>query len=88
MFSSSAIDAILSNNILVVLKSELNIGENFLDTLEEQFPVLKTTSERELRNKITEIFKSNIDFYKNEFTKIKDKISLNINKDNYNELLN
>ena len=88
MFSSSAIDAILSNNILVVLKSELNIGENFLDTLEEQFPVLKTTSEKELRNKIAEIFKSNIDFYKNEFTKIKNKISLNINKDNYNELLN
>ena len=86
MYSSSAIDAILSNNILVVLKSELNIGENFLDTLEDQFSVLKTTTEKNLKAKLTEIFITKTDTYSSEFLKIKSKITLNINKKKYKEL--
>ncbi len=87
MYSSSAIDAILSNNILITPKSELNIGENFLDTLEDQFPVLKTTSDKNLKRKISEIFSTKIDIYASEFIKIRNKITLNVNKNKYTELI-
>jgi hypothetical protein len=87
MYSSAAIDAVLSNNILVILKSELNIGENFLDTLEDQFSVLKSTTEKNLKAKLTEIFLTKINTYSAEFSKIKSKISLNINKNKYKELI-
>ena len=87
MYSSAAIDAILSNNILVILKSELNIGENFLDTLEDQFYVLKSTTEKNLEAKLTEIFLTKINAYSAEFSKIRSKVSLNINKNTYKELI-
>jgi hypothetical protein len=83
MHSSSATDTVISNNILITLKSELNIGENFLDTLEDQFPILKTISEEDLKEKITEVFFTKIELYKSEFLKIKKKLDLSIDKKNY-----
>ena len=83
MHSSSATDTVISNNILITLKSELNIGENFLDTLEDQFPILKTISEEDLKEKITEVFFTKIELYKSEFLKIKKKLNLSIDKKNY-----
>ena len=87
MFSSIATDAILSNNILLTLESELNVGENFLDNFVNEFPILKSTSSNDLKKKISEIFLTNIDTFKNEFQLIKNKILLNVQKDNYKKVL-
>ena len=87
MFSSIATDAILSNNILLTLESELNVGENFLDNFVNEFPILKSTSSNDLKKKILEIFLTNIDTFKNEFQLIKNKILLNVQKDNYKKVL-
>ena len=87
MFSSIAIDAILSNNILLVLESELNVGENFLDNLSSEFPIIKSTSSNELKKKISEIFLTDVDAFKNKFLPIKNKIILNVKKDNYQKVL-
>ena len=38
------------------LKTELNVGENFLDFLEDKFPLLKSTDKKNLKNKIEEIY--------------------------------
>ena len=71
----------IHNNILVVLKSELNIGENYLDTLENKFSILNSTLDYNLKQKLEEIFVTKIDTYKNQFSQIKDEIDLNIDKD-------
>ena len=53
------------------VKTELNVGENFLDFLEDKFPLLKSTDKKNLKNKIEEIYFSKKNFYKEEFNNIK-----------------
>ncbi len=81
MHSAVVTDVVIHNNILVVLKSELNIGENYLDTLENKFSILNSTLDYNLKKKLEEIFVTKIDNYKNQFSQIKDEIDLNIDKD-------
>ena len=81
MHSAVVTDVVIHNNILVVLKSELNIGENYLDTLENKFSILNSTLDYNLKQKLEEIFVTKIDTYKNQFSQIKDEIDLNIDKD-------
>jgi hypothetical protein len=87
MFSSIATDAILSNNILLTPESELNVGENFLDNLDNEFPILKSTSSNDLKKKISEIYLTDIDKFKNEFLLIRKKFLVNIRKNNYQKML-
>ena len=86
MHSAVVTDAVLNNNILIILKSELNNAENYLDCLENKFPILKPTLENDLERKLREIFLSKIELYKDTFFKIKSDIGPNINKKNYQEL--
>ena len=71
MNSAVATDVVYSNNILVVLKSDLREGENFLDTLESKFLVLKKVDEKNLKKKLNDIYFLKRDFYKKEFLKVK-----------------
>ena len=88
MHSAVITDAVLYNNILIILKSELNNAENYLDYLENKFPILKPTLEIDLEQKLKDIFLSKTKFYKDTFFKIKNEIGININKKNYQELEN
>ncbi len=71
LHSSVVTDAIFFNCIVATLKTELNVGENFLDFLEDKFPLLKSTDKKNLKNKIEEIYFSKKNFYKEEFNNIK-----------------
>lgn len=71
MNSAVVTDVVRFNNILVVLKSDLREGENFLDTLESKFFVLKKVEEKNLKKKLNDIFFSKRNFYKKEFLKVK-----------------
>ena len=87
MHTAIVSDAIFLDNMTIILKSELNIGENYLDCLEGKYPILKATPEKDLKNKINDIFLKEINFYKEEYTKIKKDLILNINKSNYNLII-
>ena len=87
MHTAIVSDAIFLDNMTIILKSELNIGENYLDCLEGKYPILKATAEKDLKNKINDIFLKEINFYKEEYTKIKKDLILNINKSNYNLII-
>ncbi len=87
MHTAIVSDAIFLNNMTIVLKSDLNIGENYLDCLEGKYPILKATAEKDLKNKINDIFSKEINFYKEEYTKIKKDLILNINKSNYSLII-
>ena len=88
MHSAVITDAIYCNNNVIVLKSELNVAENYLDFLENEFPIIQSTNEEDLMIKLKEIYFTKKNYYKDEFQKIKKKLKLNVDKNSYIKLQN
>ena len=88
MHSAVITDAIYCNNKVIVLKSELNVAENYLDFLDNEFPIIQSTNEEDLMIKLKEIYFTKKNYYKDEFQKIKKKLNLNVDKNSYIKLQN
>ena len=86
MHSAVVTDVIYFNCALIVLKSELNVAENYLDFLENEFEVLKPTYDENLEIRLKEIYFSKKNYYQNEFLKLKNKLNLRVDKNSYIKL--
>ena len=86
MHSAVVTDAIYCNNCVLVLKSELNVAENYLDFLQNEFQIIQTINEEDLKIKLKEIYFTKKDYYQNEFQLLKKKLNLNVDKNNYIKL--
>ena len=85
MHSAVVTDAIYCNNCVLVLKSELNVAENYLDFLKTNFRLFKVQM-KDLMIKLKEIYFTKKNYYKDEFQKLKKKLNLNVDKNSYIKL--
>ena len=86
MNSAIITDLILFDCIAIILKSELNTGENYLDFIEKKFPIINNTEEKNLKSKLQEVFFTKKNYFKEEFSNIKKFIESDINKNNYHKI--
>ena len=86
MNSAITTDLILFDCIAIILKSELNTGENYLDFIEKKFPIINNTEEKNLKSKLQEVFLTKKNYFKEEFSNIKKFIESDINKNNYHKI--
>ena len=87
MHSSAITDAIHFDCIALILKTEFNVAENFLDFLESKFPLLTATKGSDLKEKLTEIYLTKKDNYKKEFISIREFMETNISKVAYQKIV-
>ena len=59
----------------------------FWITFQANFLLLNQHHQTSLKKKISEIFLTDVDAFKNKFLPIKNKIILNVKKDNYQKVL-
>lgn len=86
MHSAVVSDAIYFNKSIIVLKSELNVAENYLDFLENKFQIFQVSNEEDLKIKLKEIYFTKKDFYQDRFQELKKKLNLNIDRSSYIKL--
>ena len=87
MHSSAITDAIHFDCIALILKTEFNVAENFLDFLENKFPLLAATKNENLKQKLTDIYSTKKGYYKKEFINIKEFMETNISKIAYQKIV-
>ena len=78
--SASVIDAVLNDCIVFPVQREFQRMGNFLDSLEEKFPIIKEISEEKLNEKIEDAFFFKNPYYLDEFQKIKSYLLNNLNE--------
>ena len=78
--SASVIDAVLNDCIVFPVQREFQRMGNFLDSLEEKFPIIKEISEEKLNEKIEDAFFFKNPYYLDEFQKIKSYLLSNLNE--------
>ena len=71
MDTAAVFDAINKDNIVISIKSDLRIMENYLDVFSNKYPLTRSISQNEIVSKIRDIFQIKSEQYKNEFSKIK-----------------
>jgi hypothetical protein len=77
--SAGAYDAVLHNCIVITLQRELATMGNYLDCLEDKFPILKEVPDAELPSRLEEVFGQKRDWYIDEFSKIRDYLEVGLN---------
>lgn len=85
MSSASVYDAINNFCIVISLKSEINIMDNYLDILEDEFQILQSVDKLNLFNKIKDVYFNRSKYYIREFDQIRcflKKQSLELNEKN------
>ena len=87
MHSSAITDAIHFDCIALILKTEFNVAENFLDFIENKFPILAATKDNNLKEKLTEIYSTKKDYYKKEFINIREFMETNISEVAYQKIV-
>ena len=88
MDTAAVFDAIVKGNIVISLKSDLNLMENYLDFFSSKYALTKSVSEQELGDKIQDIFVSKAHQYQVEFSQIRKEIFEDINPINSKNLDN
>ena len=88
MDTAAVFDAIVKGNIVISLKSDLNLMENYLDFFSSKYALTKSVSEQELGDKIQDIFVSKAHQYQVEFSQIRKEIFEGINPINSKNLDN
>ena len=78
--SASVIDAVLNDCIVFPVQREFQRMGNFLDSLEEKFPIIKEISEEKLNEKIEDAIFFKNPYYLDEFQKIKSYLLSNLNE--------
>ena len=71
----------------LILKTEFNVAENFLDFIENKFPILAATKDNNLKEKLTEIYSTKKDYYKKEFINIREFMETNISEVAYQKIV-
>ena len=74
MDTAAVFDAIIKENIVISLKSDLNLMENYLDFFTDKYPFTNSISENELVKTLQDIFLHKKEEYKDEFKKIKNEL--------------
>lgn len=78
--SASIIDAVLNDCIVFPVQREFQRMGNFLDSLEDKFPIIKEISEEKLNEKIEDAIFFKKPYYIDEFKKIKSYLLSNLNE--------
>ncbi|MBX7148121.1 hypothetical protein K1X76_03475 [bacterium] len=67
-------DVVLAGCVLLPLRSELGVMENYLDILQDEFPVLRALEENEISGRIMEVFVTRKDEFKTAFNLIRTRV--------------
>jgi len=86
MFTASVYDAVLKGNIILSLTSDLNLMDNYLDLFVDKYSLARTVSEKELVEKLKDIFISSRQKYQDEFSLIRKELIEGINPINSENL--
>jgi hypothetical protein len=77
--TGSIVDAILGGAAVVSLTQELSAPWNYLDLLEDEFPVVKAIPSEKIPQRLEEIYFTERDFYQTEFAKIRQQLISGLN---------
>ena len=86
MFTASVYDAILTKNIAISLRSDLNLMDNYLDFFIKKYPLAQSVPEKAIASKLKEIFTEKTKEYQDEFLKIRQELIAGVNITNEKNL--
>ena len=74
MSTGSIFDAVLNDNIVVSIMSDLNLMDNYLDVFTDKYSLSKASSEKDLPTKLKDIFIFKTKEYREEFNSMKNEL--------------
>ena len=86
MSTASVYDAILNDNIVISIKSDLGIMDNYLDLFSDKFSLANSVSGEELNKKIRDVFVLKTKEYQEEFSQMRSRLIEGINLINQENL--
>jgi hypothetical protein len=79
MSSSGAYDAVVADCVVIALERELGLMGNYLDLLEDEFPIVRAIPKNSLKNKLQDIFVLQRSNYLDEFERVRERLLNGIN---------
>ena len=74
MDTASVFDAVFNKNIVISIMSDLRIMDNYLDIFSHKYPLTSSVVEKELVDKLRDIFVSKKKLYIDEFLKLRNEL--------------